>query len=217
MKCIAARLSNFVTEEVKKLRDTVERAKNKVKVVEKLHKTVKEDMSKAMNAVVEKAYVLEGVEGQLREANYLRESVDIRKQIEEETETIAKNAVNSAVYERDKNFMVHLDKHVDELVVKRLRTTQHIGLPKLGGLNAQPAIMSAEDVEQDKKMEDIVQTIISKASKHGLIQLEEAEKKSKSGRKRQMIRKALRETRGQVQPIQVEGVDKSTSQALEVD
>jgi hypothetical protein len=66
-------------------------------------------------------------------------------------------------------------------------------------------------------MEDVAEAIIARASKHGLNELEEAEKKSVVGKKRQMIRKALRETKGQAEPIEVEEVDKPTGLALEVD
>ena len=173
VKCTVARLTDLVADELKNFRNTVEGAKNKVKVVEKLHKAVKEDINKALDTIVQKATVLEGVEGQFMEANYLRESADIRKQIRDDAQLTVQGAMNAGLIEFENAWNKKADTKIREVVDNTLRAREQYGLPQMDVFNKPPAVLSAED----KKEEEEAMEAMPQLSKLATRQLEATEKK----------------------------------------
>lgn len=188
VKCTAARLTNLVTDELKNLKDTIGGAKNKVKVVEKLHKVVKEDINKALDIVVEKARVLEGVEGEFRQANYLRESVDIRKQICDNAQLTVQNAMNIGLIEFEKAWEKKADVKIMETVDRTMRVRESYGLPQVGVFDKPLVILSA----QDKKEEEELLKSIPKPSMKAIRQLDAILDQLEP--KRKLVRKVVAES-----------------------
>lgn len=136
---------------------------------------IRGDMTKMTEEVFKRALDVEEAATDVKQANYLRESFDLRTVIERDASLLVKNGLGLGLKEFESAWTKKTEIMVRNTVHSSLRSVEQTGLPAQGGLSgAAPALMLEEDVMEDRKMNEASDMLASRASKLAKRQLDAA-------------------------------------------
>ncbi len=143
----------LISRSISTAQSGIEVLKKAVDSFTKVTAEVRGDMTKMTDAVFKQALEVESAAADVKQANYLMKSADVRDNLIREGETIVKNGLSLGLKEFEKQFNKEIDKKVRECVYGSLKSVERIGLPSIESLaSSAAAILSKEMMEEDEKL-----------------------------------------------------------------